>query len=52
VDILNRDKKDWLKKVNSKVHSTTQEIPLKRWAKEDLTAVEGIADYDLIDYYL
>lgn len=50
VEVLNREKKEWLKKINSKVHSTIQEIPLKRWAKEDLTPVEGIADYDL--YYL
>ncbi len=50
VNILNQRKRRWLDKVNQRVHSTTGEIPLKRLAKEGLTPIDEIADYDV--FYL
>lgn len=48
--ILNHEKKGWLVQINNKVHSTTQEIPAKRWNAEELSPLPRIGHYDL--YYL
>jgi transposase len=50
IKVLNRRKKDWLFKVNSRVHSTTKEIPFKRLAKENLSDIKTFSAYDL--YYM
>ena len=36
IAVLNQRKRDWLFKINNKVHSTTQEIPFKRLPMEHL----------------
>jgi len=48
--VLNQRKREWLAKVNNKVHSTIQEIPFKRLPREKLQAIDNLARYDL--YYL
>jgi transposase len=47
---LNRRKRDWLFKINNKVHSTTKEIPFKRLPKENLQDIKLVSAYDL--YYM
>lgn len=47
IEVLNQHKKRWLEQVNNRVHTTIGEIPSKRWPKEGLLPVEGIASYDL-----
>jgi hypothetical protein len=50
ITVLNRRKRDWLYKINNKVHSTTQEIPFKRLPKENLQDIKLVSSYDL--YYM
>lgn len=47
---LNQRKREWVNRINRKVHSTTGEIPFKRWRAEGLTPVPRMDHYDL--YYL
>jgi transposase len=47
---LNQRKREWLNRINQKVHSTTGEIPFKRWTAEGLPPVPEMGHYDL--YYL
>jgi len=47
---LNQRKREWVNRINHKVHSTTGEIPFKRWKAEGLTPVPAPGHYDL--YYL
>jgi transposase len=50
IAVLNRRKRDWLFKINNKVHSTTKEIPFKRQPKENLQDIKLVSAYDL--YYM
>lgn len=50
LDLLNRNGRLWLKKVNNKVHSTTGKIPAQQLKKEPLRDIKDIERYDL--YYL
>jgi len=50
ITLLNRRKKEWLFKINNKVHSTTQEIPFKRLPKEKLPDIKRFPGYDI--YYM
>jgi len=47
VKLLNQGKESWLKKVNAKVHSTTQEIPFRRLAREGLRPIDAFSKYDV-----
>ncbi len=48
--IINERGRGWSKKVNSRVHSTTQKIPLSQLKEEHLSAIKTKGDYEL--YYL
>ena len=50
IGLLNQNGRQWLTKINNKVHSSTAKIPFLQLAKENLNAIKGIADYEL--YYL
>jgi len=50
INILNQNGRKWLKKINHKVHSTTGKIPFLQLARENLSDVKKISDYDI--YYL
>lgn len=50
LNILNQNGRNWLKKVNNKVHSTTGKIPQLQLDKERLQSIKSIGDYEL--YYL
>jgi transposase len=43
--VLNQRKREWLQRINNKVHSTTQEIPTLRLKREKLNAIQEIAEY-------
>lgn len=43
---LNRQALAWCGEANRRVHATTREIPLERWAREGLTPLNGQPDYD------
>ena len=47
--VLNQRKRQWLEKINNKVHTTTKEIPYKRLEQEKLNDIWCLPDYDL--YY-
>jgi len=50
-DIINRSK-NWLKKVNNRIHQTTKEIPFDRLKKENLIFLENKKMYDTrISYF-
>jgi transposase len=51
IDIINRSK-DWLKKVNNRIHQTIKEIPFDRLKKENLISLENKKFYDTsISYF-
>jgi transposase len=43
---LNSKAMEWLSKINSKVHSTTNEIPFERLKKEKLNSIKDVPPYD------
>jgi len=43
---LNQQARLWMEEVNGRVHATTREIPIARWAKEQLRSIDGQPDYD------
>lgn len=43
---LNRQALVWCDEVNRRVHGTTREVPLERFAREGLTPLNGQPDYD------
>ena len=45
--VLNLRKREWLERINNKVHSTTQEIPRRRLNRESLTPIQDLAEYPL-----
>ncbi|MCD6579623.1 IS21 family transposase [bacterium] len=44
--ILNNNIKNWLEKVNSKIHTTTNEIPYERLKRENLNTINNRKDYE------
>jgi transposase len=47
IAVLNQRKKEWLSRINNKVHNTTQEIPFKLLPKEKLQDIKTYTIYDL-----
>jgi transposase len=43
---LNRQTRAWCEEVNRRVHGTTREVPLERFAREGLTPLNGQPAYD------
>jgi transposase len=43
---LNRQAFQWSEEANRRVHSTTREVPIERWAQEHLLPIAGRPDYD------
>ncbi len=43
---LNAQALGWCDEANRRVHATTREVPLERFAREDLTSLAGQPDYD------
>lgn len=50
ISLLNQHGRRWLTKINNKVHSTTGKIPFLQLARENLSNVKNISDYEI--YYL
>jgi len=46
ITILNNDIRGWLEKVNSRVHTTTNEIPYERLKRENLNHINNRKDYE------
>ena len=46
ITILNNNIKNWLEKVNSRIHTTTNEIPYKRLKRENLNPINNRKDYE------
>jgi hypothetical protein len=43
---LNRQAVSWCGEANCRVHATTRETPLERWAREGLSPLGTLPDYD------
>jgi hypothetical protein len=44
--VLNNNIKNWFEKVNSRIHTTTNEIPYERLRKENLNPINNRKDYE------
>ncbi len=45
LDDINSQRLSWMKRVNSKIHGTTHEVPLKRLKEENLNPICGNSEY-------